>query len=410
MKINLMTFAVITGLGIAALFPSCRQGGALIIQNEILSASYDRVAGSFSLTMNSSKLTAVSEGLLEGGAGKASVKNAEDQVFGTGRKIVINQEDGSTVTLKLYEGHSFMLVRKTLVNGPSEADIEKLVPVTFNIDLGVPSRNLMTQGTGGLLKPNENPGSYVFLACADPETRLGVVSGWITSDRGSGVVFSGIEGEKIGFKAQIDYGHLRLKAGQKESLETFAVGIFEDARLGLEEFAGVIQKQYDIKLKPRPAVYCTWYAEKHGGAADEASMNELADFVSARLKKHGLTVLQIDDQWQDGPAIDGPRRGFERPRPDGPYPNGFSSLASRMDKDDLTLGIWWMPFGRNHEDPAWKDRQDWFAKWADGHPMRTRVFGGTCLDLTHPGVKENISLISEKFRKEGIKYYKMDGV
>jgi len=40
--------------------------------------------------------------------------------------------------------------------------------------------------TGGLRTPAQNPGSYAFLAVADPESRAGVVGGWVTNDRGSG--------------------------------------------------------------------------------------------------------------------------------------------------------------------------------------------------------------------------------
>ena len=49
---------------------------------------------------------------------------------------------------------------------------------------------LGVSGTGGLLAPDKNPGSYLFLTCADPDTRRGIVAGWITEDRGSGVVVS----------------------------------------------------------------------------------------------------------------------------------------------------------------------------------------------------------------------------
>jgi hypothetical protein len=66
-------------------------------------------------------------------------------------------------------------------------------------------------GTGGLADPGNGPGSYIWTAIADPETRL--VAGWLTSDRGSGVVFS-----------ELSAGKLRIKPNQTETLEAFAVG------------------------------------------------------------------------------------------------------------------------------------------------------------------------------------------
>ena len=47
-------------------------------------------------------------------------------------------------------------------------------------------------GTAGLLPADQNPGSYVFLTCADPATRKGVVTGFISQKRASGVVFSSV--------------------------------------------------------------------------------------------------------------------------------------------------------------------------------------------------------------------------
>ena len=63
-------------------------------------------------------------------------------------------------------------------------------------------------GTAGLKPPDQNPGSYLFLTLADPATRRGVVAGWLTADRGSGVIFSDVPFEHVRFRAQTDYGHL----------------------------------------------------------------------------------------------------------------------------------------------------------------------------------------------------------
>src|SRR5574344_1051605 len=51
-------------------------------------------------------------------------------------------------------------------------------------------------GTAGLTPVDGHPGSYMFLAVARPETRKGVVAAWLTSLRGSGIVFSGLSEDK----------------------------------------------------------------------------------------------------------------------------------------------------------------------------------------------------------------------
>ena len=82
------------------------------------------------------------------------------------------------------------------------------------------------------------------------------------------------------------------------------------------------ENHYKIKLRPQVAGYCTWYDDKHSGAGDEKSFVELATFVAKELKPYGFSVVQIDDGWQDGGVFNGPARGFDRVRPDGPYRRG----------------------------------------------------------------------------------------
>ena len=115
----------------------------------------------------------------------------------------------------------------------------------------------------------------MWTAIAETETRKGIVAGWLTSDRGSGVVFSELKNGKIFVQAQIDYGKLHVKPGQTETLETFAVGYFDDARFGLEAWADAVAKVYLVKLKPQPVGYCTWYHAHASSEKESARANRL---------------------------------------------------------------------------------------------------------------------------------------
>ncbi len=342
---------------------------------------------------------------------------ASDPVFGKGRRILVPQVDGAT-SLELYRDLPFLFIRKQLTNdGAAATDLQRVVPATFSLDLGRPADALRTMGTAGLTAPDKHPGSYVFLTCADPETRRGVVAGWITHDRGDGVLFSGIREGRVEFKAQIDYGHLRVPPGKSERLETLAVGLFDDARIGEEWFADAIRKQYHIKLHPQVSGYCTWYSEVGGhgdpkngaGASNERDVVALAEFASRELKPFGFSFVQIDDEWQDGGQYNGPRRGFDRAKPDGPYPNGMQPVAEKINRLGLTAGLWFMPFARNHQDPEYKERQHWFTQRLDGKPYETS-WGGTSLDLTHPEVQAHLTSLIKTIRGWGYTYFKMDGL
>ncbi len=390
---HLRHIAMILGLGCCATLQL--PVAALELSNAAITVRYDDAAQAFTVSDRASMLVT---GTLQGAC---TVKDG---------RLLVTHPDGVTI-LELRGDLPFVFVTRELANtGQAVTDTRSIVPVSFALDfLDVPAADLRTLGTGGLTKPDKNPGSYLFLTCADPKTRLGVVAGWVTQDRASGVLFSEVKDGKVNIKAQLDYGHLQIPPGKSATLETLAIGLFDDARIGEEQYADLIKKQYDIHLRPMPTVYCSWYAEKNGMAGDEKSTVELAKFVARELKPFGLGVIQIDDEWQDGGKFNGPRRGFERARPDGPYPHGMAPVAGAVEQEGLTFGLWWLPFARNHQAPEYKDRQEWFVKRENGNPYETD-WGGTCLDLTNPEVQAQLAEIARAYRSWGVKYYKMDGL
>ena len=159
-----------------------------IINNSTLSVMYDGASGRFIVAEKTTGKVFLTNGRLEGEAVKAVVVR---------QKIVVTQTDGSTVSLELRENQPVVFVTKQQMGrntdkldrqGPGYLEVTNAVLTTFTLDLGKPAAELKTMGTGGLRAPGENPGSYLFLTCADPATRRGVVAGWVTEDRGSGVL------------------------------------------------------------------------------------------------------------------------------------------------------------------------------------------------------------------------------
>ena len=210
--------------------------------------------------------------------------------------------------------------------------------------------------------------------------------------------------------AQLDHGRLRIKPGQSMPTETFALGWFEDARLGLEAYADAISKVYSIKLPRQPAGYCTWYAEKYGGACDQEHLAELATFASKRLKPFGFDFVQINDSWQAGVSKNGPNRNFTMHRRNGPYSGGMKATAEGVKRLGLKPGIWFMPFAGTYYDPFFRDHQEWFAQTADGKPFETE-WGGTCMDMTQPGAREHLRELVQRLAHEwGYQLFKMDGL
>jgi len=400
---------VVIASAICWLLAASAHATELNIANETLSLSYDDQKARFSARHGDDAPFLVG-GELEGKPVSAKTAAAKDPVFGTGKCIRVALVDGSAYSLELYPKLPFVFVRRTQANPGRETAVFASIPVArFHLNLGKPAAALRTQGTAGLTAPDKHPGSYLFLTLADPATRHSVVAGWLTHDRGSGVLFSEVQNDAVVFRARQDYGQLRVAPGKSAALETLVLGYFADGRLGEEQFADAIARHYRIHLPPQVDGYCTWYSDVHDRAGDEKSIVELARYAARELMPFGFSFVQIDDEWQDGIKTNGPARGFDRVRPDGPYPGGMKPVADQFKKLGLTAGIWFMPFARNHQDPEYAGRQDWFVKRTDGSPYETK-WGGTSLDLTRPEVRAHLQQLVQTIHGWGYDYFKMDGL
>ena len=395
----------------SALFTAAIRGATLTVHNPQLVVSYDTGTHQFSLSERANNQRIISHGrLLDAPVARARVLPVSNSIFGKGNQIRVTYVDGGSSALELYPGLPFVLIRTELRNSSAtETELAQVEPARFSVDLGKSVEDLRTLGTAGLTAVDKNPGSYLFLTLADPATRRGVVAGWITEDRGSGVLFSSVEGSRVEYLARIDYGRLRIAPSRSAALETLAIGVFDDARIGEELYADAVTRQYQIKLHPQINGYCTWYSKPHGGAADENSIVQLAEVAARELKPFGFSFIQIDDKWQDGKERNGPARRFYRVKPDGPYPHGLEPVSAKLKQLGLTTGIWFLPFASDWKDPEFKDRQAWFVKRKDGTPFETD-WGNTSLDLTQPQVRTYLSDLVKTIHSWGINYFKMDGL
>lgn len=270
-------------------------------------------------------------------------------------------------------------------------------------------------GTAGLTAVDKHPGSYMFLAVAEPFTRRGVVCGWVTSEKASGVVKSTVRDGRIVLQPFLEGGK------DPADREILFCREFDDCRLGLEAYADEVAKRHGVKLPKQISGYCTWYADRHGGAGDEKSTAEFAAVAEKALKPWGFDFFQIDDQWQLGKSDNGPHKNFNGHRPNGPYPHGMKATAKDLAARGFRPGLWFMPFAGSQRDPFFADKQGWFihAK-ADSkgpwHPVKAgapveTMWGGTCFDATDKDYQAYLRQMVSRIAKEwGYKYFKYDGM
>jgi hypothetical protein len=322
-----------------------------------------------------------------------------------GKSIIIKYPDGAADTISLHDGSPFIRLQTRIANATDKAiTVNKITTAKVTIDTGKSPADIRLLGCDGLTDGKAERTSFSYLAAADPNTRSGVVAGWLTHHRGSGIVLSKVNDGKLHIDGRLEYGKLLIEPDHTADGETFVIGCFDDARRGLEAYADAAAKANNVKLNPVTSGYCTWYSNPHGGASDETHMAELADFCERELTKFGFEVLQIDDKWQ----ISG--RDFTTHKPTGPYPGGMKPTADKITSAGMTAGIWYIPFGWDHTRDIFKDHQDWFVKTESGEPY-TVHWAGTCLDMTHPEARDFLSEVVARMSKEwGYKYIKIDGL
>jgi len=359
----------------------------------------------------------------------AEVHPVRHATWGEGHSIV-RKTPRTETRISLYEALPFVVVDQLLLNpGDSEQSVSKVQLVRGALLPGTESDQLRAASSAGLHPVTTAHASYAYMAVGDLDTHRGVVCGWLTHNRGCGVVFSDAVDGAASVRARIDYGDLRVPPGGAVKTETLLIGYADDVRRGLEQYADEIAAHYRIQLPEQPVFYMTWY---NGGASNEDRIRANAAFVQEHLAPYGLRVMQIDDHWQAGVSNNGPRRNFTQVGPPD-YKSGMKTTADRLHAMGLTPGIWYMPFAGTWNDPFWADKQDLFLKQGastdnyhgevcrkvkggptyakpEDTPFESR-WGGTSLDLTNPKALEYVHTIADLLGNQwGYKFFKMDGL
>jgi len=323
--------------------------------------------------------------------------------LGAGKALEVTRKSGRIETLILYDGLRFLCAKVTLHHaGDKPVTVKTMAAFAADIDAGAPKADLRPLGPEGPYDIGGDRDHYAACALAHPKTRAGIVCGWLTHRRSSGVVGIRSKGEPIRMEARGEYGKVTLAPGAALEGETVAIGWFDDCLDGLGAYAAAVAKAHQVKLpEVVPSGYCTWY---HARALDEKRMAELAAFCKEHLAKFGFDFLQIDDGWQ----ISG--RDFTAHNPKGKYAAGMKPTADAVTRAGFAAGIWIIPFGWDPKRPAFKDHQDWFVHRGDGS-LYTVKWAGTCLDMTHPAARTFLArVVSRITRQWGYKYIKIDGL
>lgn len=393
-------------------------GAEVQIENEFLQLQVETENSTFQLYAKVRHSSVVKNGSFASPIESAVTVPTADPVWGRGREIRLIHRNGWTSTLQLFPGRPFAYIHTTVHNSSQENYVSASEEVlSYQVNLGKTPERLKSFGSGFLHDVDKAPGSFSFTAVVDPATRNGVVAASLTHERGSAVFFTDVKMQKAQVKARIDFGRFQVNPGKSRPTETLLLGYFDDACLGLEAYADTVAKQYAIKLKPQVAVYCTWY---HARASNEKKLLENTAFTQKQLKPFGLSVMQIDDQWQAKfPLVNDYSKEEKAFKGIGPiklfstanhnFPQGMAYTARRIKGMGLVPGIWFMPFAGTWNNPAFGDKQELFAHWPDGSVVTTR-WSGSLLDLSNPATQVFVKERVQRIVDWGYDYFKLDGM
>lgn len=391
--------------GIAAEVEVVEESKMVTLDNGIVQVSCHTQTGVWSARRGDRQFVGKGQ-LREGDASLSSVRVAPVRCgLGPGKAVELVWADGPVRRLIVFESLPWVCIQSAFRNSQSAAvTVASETVLRAAVDLGKEGAGFCGFDPEGPYPLEQGKGktSFCFTAAVDPSRRRGLVLGWVTHRRASGVVaLKRAADNRLEMEAQSQFGRLEVPPDSLVEGETVALGWFDDALDGLEAYAGACARAHDVKLPPRvPSGYCTWY---HAGASDEKKMAELARFAKA-LRPLGLDFLQIDDGWQIG------SRDFTAYNPQGRYPAGMQATAQAISAEGFTPGIWFIPFGWDHKCAALAEHDDWFVHRADGS-IYSAYWAGDCLDMTHPEARQFVrEVVARLTRAWGYRYIKIDGL
>jgi len=404
-KINIAIISII----ISACAVSLR---AQTIENELLKVELKDQG--ISITSKPSGVLFVPKMNFSSRIAKSRMNTSRHDKWGEGNVLELTHENGWITTLTIYPNSPFIQVHTTVTNNGVEAVIYNQFDfLSLQADCGVSLDKAKVLGTGGLTPVSGAKGSYAFSVLADPDTRRSVVCGWLTHEQGTGIFFPKAADGKAVIDAKVDFGRMRVNPGKTRGTETLLIGYFADGRLGLEAYADAVVKHYNIKLRPRPNVYCTWY---HSRASSEKAITANTTFAEKNLQPFGLNVMQIDDGWQAPLPKGFKHKGrFKKTGPwkcfvdsQGNYPEGMAHTAEMIQSHGMVAGIWFMPWAGNLNNPYFDKAI--FVQNPDGTPFHDGRWSGTCIDSTSPKGEAFIRQRIKRIYDWGYRYFKIDGM
>jgi len=325
-----------------------------------------------------------------------------------------------------YKNKDYFMISLTLQG--ADLSINHMVPLNGNLidreaseaptSLFIPFDNdTFISYNAVLLKANTNNPSAEVTALYYDQSRKGFVIGSIEHSNWKTGIITAMDGEKkidiqavCGYTAEsitrdkMEHGYLK---GNMISSSKVFFGAFADWRSGMETYARanrIAEPPIIFKWKAgTPVGWNSWGVMQEKITLEKA--NQVVDFFADSLKtfkSDGVAYIDLDSYWDN--LLKG---GLT-----GDY-SKLKAFADYAKSKGLKPGIYWAPFvdwgfasggNRKAEGSDYTFGEMWTKTGSGYHD----IDGARALDPTHPGTKQRIVTVIEKFKECGFKMIKID--
>lgn len=247
--------------------------------------------------------------------------------------------------------------------------------------------------------------SWGVMAVRFGGTTKGLVAGFVSAGRQLGWIELRKDRGEVELSAACELEGAAVAPGAGVETETLYLGLAEDVRTGLVDFAQLQARQMRVKLKPVPRGWCTWYAYRKEGIT-EAIVEAHAAFIAERRDRLPFDIVQVDD-------------GYETAYGDwltcnDRFPGGLGALAAGIRNHGLTPGLWVAPFVAQASSALFKAHPEWMVQDDTGKPLAWEIEWAEpkepwyALDGSHPEARRWLRDTFAALRAFGFGYFKLD--
>lgn len=246
--------------------------------------------------------------------------------------------------------------------------------------------------------------SDMFGVLLDRNSYTGILAGFLSQNEAFGTVVSCLEGTQPSLHLRTNLDDVLLDPGEN-FITDWACLDFIDTRSSapLSTYLNLTADENSARVaKPSPLGWCSWYY--YFQDVHQTHIHDHLKWAKEYQNEIPLEVIQIDDGYQSD--IGDWLTTNER------FPSGMAQLAAEIQGSGYVAGLWIAPFIALRSAQVVQRNPDWVLRNRYGLPANTGWVWesfGRALDVTHPGVHEEITNVIDTVVNDwGYSYLKLD--